>query len=182
MDEKEREDLRNKNIKLLDHEYDGIREFDQKLPNWWLISLYATIVFSVIYWVVRHQWMDGEFDFKKLETELAMVEEARLEETLQMLDDDILMAFSRASDWTEAGAATFTQNCVACHGSDLKGENLPGVSLVDAEWLYGNKPTEMYGIVANGSPDLTSGMVAWEGLLGPKKIAEVVAYILSKQE
>jgi len=181
MDEKEREDLRNNNIKLLEHEYDGIREFDQKLPNWWLMTLYGSIVFSVIYWVVRHQWMEGEHDYEKLENQMAMVEEARLEETLQMLDDETLQSFSQNQEWVAKGKATFTQNCVACHGSDLKGTNLPGVNLVDDEWMYGGSPTNIYEIIADGSPNKTSGMVAWEGLLGPKGIAEVVAYVLSEQ-
>ena len=63
MDEKEREDLRNNNITLLEHNYDGIQEFDQKLPNWWLFTLYGAIAFSIVFWIVRHQWMDDQYDF-----------------------------------------------------------------------------------------------------------------------
>jgi len=183
MDEKEREDLRNKNIKLLDHDYDGIQEFDQKLPNWWLFSLYGAIIFSVLYWVVRHQWMDGQYDFDKLENQLAMVEDARLEATLQMLDNDTLVAFSKNEEWISNGAATYTTNCVACHGTDLtamvSGINLPGVNLVDDEWIHGSNPTDIYNVIAKGVP--AKGMQAWEGQLGPKRIAEVVAYLLSQQ-
>ena len=37
------------NDKLLDHDYDGIRELDNDLPRWWLWLFYATIIFSVLY-------------------------------------------------------------------------------------------------------------------------------------
>ncbi len=177
MDEKEKKDLQGQNIKLLEHDYDGIQEFDQKLPNWWLFTLYGAIVFTVIYWVVRHQWMGDMFDYQKLETELAMVEDARLEETLAILNDDTLRSFSENADWVAAGNATFQQNCAACHKPDLTG--LVGPSLIDDEWIHGGNPTDIFNTITNGVTE--KGMQAWESQLGPKKIAEVVAFVLSKQ-
>lgn len=38
------------------HEWDGIREYDNPLPRWWLWSFYATIVWSMIYWVLYPAW------------------------------------------------------------------------------------------------------------------------------
>ena len=37
--------------KLTDHEYDGIQEYDNKLPIWWLASFIGTVIFAFIYWI-----------------------------------------------------------------------------------------------------------------------------------
>ncbi len=34
------------------HEWDGIEELDTPMPRWWLLTFYATILFSVGYVVV----------------------------------------------------------------------------------------------------------------------------------
>lgn len=177
MDEKERNDLHDPNIKLMDHEYDGIQEFDQKLPNWWLFTLYGAIVFSIIFWIVRHQWQGDDYDYTKLEAQLAQVEEANLEATLAILNDDTLYGFAENPDWVAAGEKTYMQNCAACHKPDLTG--LVGPSLIDEEWLHGSNPTDIFNTITDGVPD--KGMQAWASQLGPKKIAEVVSFVLSQQ-
>ncbi len=39
---------------LLDHNYDGIQELDNKLPPWWVYGFYATIIFAVVYMFYYH--------------------------------------------------------------------------------------------------------------------------------
>ena len=38
------------------HEWDGIRELNTPLPKWWIYIFYATVVWSVGYWVVYPSW------------------------------------------------------------------------------------------------------------------------------
>jgi cytochrome c oxidase cbb3-type subunit 3 len=39
-----------KQDRLLDHEYDGIQEYDNPMPRWWTFLFWVTIVFAALYW------------------------------------------------------------------------------------------------------------------------------------
>ena len=167
---------------LRDHVYDGIQEYDQKLPNWWLFTLYITIVWFVLAWVAYYQLGWGRSDTESVDEVLAQIEAAR-EKELGSIDDDKLWAMSQDSATVEAGKQTFLTTCVACHGPDLSatlaGAKLPGLPLIDKEWKHGGNPTDVMTTIRKGAPDVTKGMIAWEGALGIKRITEVVAFIMS---
>lgn len=171
---------------LREHTYDGIQEYDQKLPNWWLMSWYIFIVLFVVYWFMYYQMGLFKDDHEVIDAAIAKIETqkaAELESLMAELNDDVLWKMSRNNTMVEAGKATFQATCVACHGPDLSamlnGVKLPGEPLNDETWKYGGKPMEVFKVVSKGSPDVTKGMVAWEPLLGAKKVAEVVAYVMS---
>lgn len=176
-------------IILRDHTYDGIEEFDQKLPNWWLFTLYIMIVAFVVYWIAYYQLPLGiKSDVEKIDVQVAKLEatrEAQLNEMVASLTNESLMEMSLVSKTVEEGQAIFESKCLACHGKELDAMmgslKLPGVSLVDTEWLYGGRPLDIMNIVTNGSPDVTKGMIAWKTQLSPADIAKVVAYVLSNQ-
>lgn len=177
-------------VTLREHEFDGIQEYDQKLPNWWLFTFYIAIVFFVLGWVIYYQLpVHLPDDHEVLEAKLAVIngkKEAELKSLLATLDDEALHGMSRDMAHVEKGRGIFESKCAACHGVDLSaklnGAALPGVPLNDQEWKYGGKPLEIMKTVTDGSPDVTKGMIAWKGQLGGAEIAQVVAYILSRQE
>ena len=58
----------NKN-QLLGHEADGIREFDNALPRWWLYGFYFTIAIGVVYLFNYHVLSTPVFGEKSIAAE-----------------------------------------------------------------------------------------------------------------
>jgi cytochrome c oxidase cbb3-type subunit 3 len=176
-------------VTLRDHVYDGIQEYDQKLPNWWLATFYGAIIFFVGYWFSFYQLGYAETDHERLEARVRDIrarQAAGFERQLASLSDERFWEMSRDPEVVAAGKASYDSTCIACHGADLSatiaGVKLPGQPLNDAEWKYGHRPMEVFKIVTSGSPDPASGMQAWEPVLGARKVAEVVAYVLSHHQ
>ncbi|MBB5351633.1 cytochrome c oxidase cbb3-type subunit 3 [Haloferula luteola] len=182
---------------LREHEYDGIQEFDQKLPNWWLFTFYFAIAWFVIYWVLYYHTGTYRTDQQKITSHLVQIEEQKSEAlaaTLSQLDDQTLInEWATNPEKTAAGEAIFSTNCVACHAADLSatmsvGEQkipLPGLPLNDGQWKYGAKPLEVFNLINDGTPADSAGhngarMQAWGQILTPEQIAEVTAFIISK--
>ena len=60
-------------IILREHEYDGIQEYDQKLPNWWLFTFYGAVVWFVVYWLLYYNTSTFKTDHEKVEAHIAAV-------------------------------------------------------------------------------------------------------------
>jgi len=174
---------------LREHVYDGIEEFDQKLPNWWLFTLYIAIVAFVLVWVAYYQLPLGLLSStERVERRMALIEarkQAELEATLATLNNETLREMSTDPGHTGSGKLIFESKCAACHGLELdavlNGIKLPGVPLVDDVWIHGSEPLQIMHLVTNGSPDLTKGMIPWKSQLSASEIAQVVSYILSQK-
>jgi len=161
---------------LRDHVVDGIREYDQQLPRWWLVILFGVIGFSIVYWLVMDdRSFEGQTD-AQLEAKLAAIETKRLENSIDVTDDARFREMAGNAQFVSAGKETYESFCVACHGKDLEGGI--GFNLVDSEWVHGSAPSAIYTTIADGVVE--KGMQAWESQLGQKRIAEVVAYILDQ--
>jgi len=159
---------------LRPHTYDGIQEYDQRLPNWWLFTLYGAIAFSLVYWVFYHQWHAGLEPGVAVESELRNNRELATRGAV-VLDDALMWKKSQDASIVDAGKATFQAYCVTCHLPTLTG--LIGPNLIDEYWLHGGRPTEVINTITNG--EVTKGMPSWGPVLGKQKIVEVTAYIFS---
>ena len=161
------------------HVYDGIQEYDKRLPNWWLNTLYITIVFWVGYWAYYEWFHVGLTGPQVVDTAMAKIRTERLASA--QLDDSSLWQMSQNPAFVEAGKAIYLSNCAACHLASLRGKSESdtaiGPDLTDQTWVHGGKPTEIYRLIDQGV--LTKGMPTWGPVLGGRKISEVTAYILS---
>lgn len=174
---------------LMPHSYDGIQEYDQRLPNWWLFTFYGAIVFAFFYWIAAYQFGIFGHDARDVDAQVAELkpkEDATPGEGDNEALDEQLWQWSTQPEHVAQGKQTYELICAACHGKDLTAKlndiPLPGLPLSDAEWKYGARPTDILKIVTQGSPDVAKGMVAWGPQLGKTKCQEVVAYILSHHQ
>ena len=159
------------------HVFDGIAEYDRRLPNWWLVTLYASIVFAILYWMVTQHFSRAN-DETRMAAEMQRIEAAKMAASANAPDDATLWKMSRNPVFVEAGRATFMSTCASCHNAALTGGI--GPNLVDNEWIHGGKPTDLVHTVTEGV--LAKGMPNWGPVLGGKKVSEVVAFILSHHQ
>jgi len=64
-------------------------------------------------------------------------------------------------------------NCVGCHAH---GGGAIGPALMDAEWIYGSSPEQIYSDIVQGRPN---GMPSFAGKIPDYQVWELVAYVRS---
>lgn len=164
--------MSNENVdRVLGHadECDGIEEYDNRLPTWWLGLFYFCIGWAVIYGV--HYHFVGERS--QAAEYLAEVEAAEARWPTPTAEEAV--AAASGEDAVEAGKAIYATNCVGCHGPELKGGI--GPDLTDAEWIHGGTLEAINKTVTDGVAE--KGMLAWGPILGPAKVAQVSAFVHS---
>ena len=161
--------------KLRDHVYDGIQEYDARLPNWWLWTLYAAMIFGFAYWFYYQMSGPKETAMERVDRKMAELA-ARAEASPGVaLTDEKLWKMSRDQVTVTVGKDTFMTTCASCHGKNLEGGI--GQNLVDDTWVHGGNPTDVLTTVSEGI--LAKGMPAWGPVLGKTRVSEVVAFIMS---
>ncbi len=169
--------LAKNEIVLREHSFDGIQEFDQRLPNWWLYTLYGAIVFALFYWFLFLVDNGPKTDAHRLAGQLDVLD-AKKFAAISSLDDKTLWAMSRNHSFVEQGEKTYQSICYTCHGVSLQGGI--GFRLADNLWVHANTPLGIFGVINQGVPG--TGMQSWANQLGPQKISQVVAFLMSKQD
>jgi cytochrome c oxidase cbb3-type subunit III len=176
---------------------DDIRELNNPLPRWWLLTFYACILWAVGFWIAYPAWptlsgyTKGVLGYSQRgvvarEVAAAGQAQAGLRAQIAALPvTDILKNpdMSRFAD--AAGRTAFAENCAPCHGRGAQGA--PGYpNLRDDDWLWGGKPEDIlqtirFGIRSDHKQTRTSQMPRFglDKLLDETQIFDVAEYVLS---
>jgi cytochrome c oxidase cbb3-type subunit 3 len=182
--------MTQKHDELLDHDYDGIREYDNPLPRWWIWLFYGTILFSIVY-IPYYLFGIGPTSAEEYEQEMALARAARPPaasapapssvgggapgQGAQAPNAAAAPSLAGNAESIAAGKQLFLLNCSPCHGPE--GQGGIGPNLTDAYWLHGNRYEDVVNTITNGVPD--KGMIAWKATLNPEKINQAAAFVLT---
>ncbi len=148
-------------------EADGIEEYDNPLPDWWLGLFWFTIIFAFGYTLDYH-FIRHRSPQKELAAEMAAAR-------VKWPTAGAGTAFVPTPELAAKGKLIFQTNCVPCHGADLHGKI--GPNLTDDVWIHGGRPEDIVHTITNGVQ--AKGMPTWGPILGPERVQEVAAYVIS---
>jgi cytochrome c oxidase cbb3-type subunit 3 len=178
------------------HEWDGIQEFNNPLPRWWVWIFYLTIIWGVGYTIAYPAWpgitgatpgllgyssrAEVADEIAAVETRNAPVNERLVGVELAAVGDDAEL-YSYA---VSSGAAVFRTWCAQCHGSGAGGVQASGYpNLLDDDWLWGGDidaihQTIAYGIRNEEYDDARySAMPAYGDMFTAEEISQVVNFV-----
>ena len=180
------------------HSWDGIEEYDNPLPRWWLWTFYATIVWAIGYLLAypaiplingSTQGFIGTTprdevaaDIRAFSDANAPIEKLLVETDLNAIKDNPdLVTFTN-----NAGASVFRTYCAQCHGAGAAGASgYP--NLIDDDWLWGGTMDDLHTTILHGirsptDPDTRySEMPRFgvDGILDAQQVDEVTHYVMS---
>lgn len=164
---------------LSHHDFDGIRELDNRLPPWWVNLFILTIIWAVIYMFYYHWGGNGPSSAEEYQME---VEQAKKAEAIALagkanaVDESNVVALTESGPLGE-GELIFKNVCAACHGQ--LGEGLVGPNMTDEYWIHGGGIKNIFKTIKYGVPD--KGMISWQSQLTPSDMQKVASYILTLQ-
>ena len=185
-------------VETTGHEWDGIRELNNPLPRWWLIILWATVIWSIGYWIFMPAWpgisgytkgIRNHSERANVAAAVASLEAERADATRRLIEAPSLAAIENDPDLLQfamaAGGSLFGDNCATCHGAG--GQGFKGYpNLNDDAWLWGGSLDEIKQTITVGRrsqhPETTNTiMLAYgrDGLLGRDDLNALTDYVLN---
>ena len=197
--------LDNDQINLVDepdktgHSWDGIEEYDNPMPRWWLWTLYFCCMWGFIYTLAMPAWpiygndgaTRGFLDWSsrgELSKEIEEVSELRSDMNTKLVEAsfDELLGNNDANEYAKnAGSAVFATWCSQCHGSGAAGVQAQGYpNLLDDDWLWGGDlesihQTITHGIRSTSEETRYSYMPSFDEMFTDEELEELVNYVVS---
>ena len=161
----------NENKNLTDHNYDGIREYDNRLPNWWILIFFGTIIFGFHYWI-HYTLGGGQTQVQELAIDMSALPKV----TERTWNEIELQGKTDGPELVKMGLAIYNSKCSVCHGPE--GQGIIGPNLADNFWIHGKgERKDIIQVVVKGV--LEKGMPAWEGILSEDEEFAVTGFIYS---
>lgn len=163
---------------LLDHAYDGIREYDNPLPGWWSAVFWSTIVFAIAYAAAYHAFGWLRTPDQKYQAALAIYEsrkDARDAAESANVNEQALARKAADPKVLAEGRAIFETRCASCHTAT--GIGLIGPNLTDHFQIHGDTRMDIFTTVKKGVPG--TAMLAWGEQLSPNDVVAVAAFAIS---
>ena len=161
----------------LGHDYDGIRELDNRLPPWWLYGFYLCIIFAFIYIYRFHVSHSAPSSSEELQIAMTVADaekEEFLKNSANKVDEKTVTLLTDAASLGEA-KKIFTTICAACHQAD--GGGAVGPNLTDEYWIHGGGIKDIFYTIKYGWPE--KGMKSWKDDYTPVQIAQLASYVKS---
>ncbi len=164
---------------VLSHEFDGIQEFDNRLPNWWLWIMWGSMVFALLYWITFQTLKLRPLPRQQFEQVMLKAQEEQLARASKAgITNETLVMMSQVPTKVAEGRQIFVKYCVACHLD--QGQGVVGPNLTDGYWIHGCEPMQMLRTIRSGVA--AKGMPAWMNQLGPTRTQTVLAYVLTLRD
>lgn len=163
----------------LDHDYDGIRELDNRLPTWWVYGFYITIIAGVIYMWRFHVSHTAPLSIEEYTIAMEKADEQKaafLAKAANNVDENTVKLLNDGAS-LEGGKKIFTSVCAACHSAD--GGGGVGPNLTDDYWIHGGDIKSVFKTIKYGWPE--KGMKSWKDDYSPVQIAQLASYVKSLQ-
>jgi cytochrome c oxidase cbb3-type subunit III len=159
---------------LLDHEYDGIREYDNPLPGWWVALLWGSVIFSVVYLFYYHSGVEGRSIEDDYQGELAAAAARLIEQYGELqADPETILKFTEDSVAMAGMGGLFKARCAQCHASD--GGGSIGPNLLDDSYVHIKTVGDIYRVLNEGV--VAKGMPAWGQQLSSTQLVLMSAYV-----
>lgn len=159
-----------------DHDFDGIRELDNRIPPWFTLLFLGTIVFGAAYLLDYHVFGTSRLMAAEYQEEMAVAAiQRRVALANEGTIDEATLAPLTEGAALGRGEDLYKKYCVSCHGG--RGEGLVGPNLTDDYWIHGGGVKNIFTTVKMGVP--AKGMISWQLVFTPKQIQEIASYVLT---
>ena len=183
-------------VETTGHSWDGIEEYNNPLPRWWVYVFYACIVWAIGYSIAYPAWPGvksataGMLGFStrgdvQKDIDVAAAKLAPINAKLEAAELTAISGNPELNGYAvSAGSAVFKTWCAQCHGSGAAGA-VGYPNLLDNDWLWGGDIEAIYTTINHGIRNEEdddarySEMPAFGEMLEGEEIEQVVNFVMS---